>query len=85
MSETDTTATPPATPPVIEAALDEPRIVSETGPAARVAPIVAPVLGDPGLRLGRVKNSPNPRPCRQYKAWPISHSHALPPPKGRSI
>ena len=68
MSETDNTATPPATPPVIEAALDEPRIVSETGPAARVARIVAPVLGDLGYRLVRVKISTNQGPVVQIMA-----------------
>jgi Uncharacterized protein conserved in bacteria len=35
--------------------LDEVRIIEETGVAARVAAIVAPVLGDLGYRLVRVK------------------------------
>ncbi|APF38631.1 ribosome maturation factor RimP [Chelatococcus daeguensis] len=35
--------------------LDEARIIEETGVAARVAAIVAPVLGDLGYRLVRVK------------------------------
>lgn len=37
--------------------LDEPRLVTETGPAARVAAIVAPVLEGLGFRLVRVKIS----------------------------
>ncbi len=69
MSETDNTATPPAIQPaLIEAALDEPRIVSETGPAARVARIVAPVLADLGYRLVRVKISTNQGPVVQIMA-----------------
>ncbi|GGH34080.1 hypothetical protein GCM10007036_47220 [Alsobacter metallidurans] len=37
--------------------LDEPRLIHETGVAARVGTIVAPVLGDLGFRLVRVKIS----------------------------
>jgi ribosome maturation factor RimP len=37
--------------------LDEPRLVEETGQAARVAQLVAPALRDLGLRLVRVKIS----------------------------
>ena len=37
--------------------LEEPRLVSETGVAARVAQVTVPVLGDLGLRLVRVKIS----------------------------
>ena len=37
--------------------LAEPRLVTETGVAARVAQVAAPVLGDFGLRLVRVKIS----------------------------
>lgn len=48
MSENDIT---------VEPALDEPRLVTETGPAARVAAIVAPVLEGLGFRLVRVKIS----------------------------
>jgi ribosome maturation factor RimP len=39
----------------IDAALDEPRLVSETGVAARVAHLVEPVLAQLGFRLVRVK------------------------------
>lgn len=39
----------------IDAPLDEPRLVSETGVAARVAHIAAPVLAQLGFRLVRVK------------------------------
>jgi ribosome maturation factor RimP len=38
--------------------LDEPRLVTDTGVAARVALIAAPVLNDLGFRLVRVKISP---------------------------
>ena len=40
---------------IIEAPLDEPRLVNETGVCARVAAIVAPTLGGLGFRLVRVK------------------------------
>ena len=53
MSENDINADTVAT----EARLDEPRLVTETGPAARVAAIVAPVLEGLGFRLVRVKIS----------------------------
>jgi ribosome maturation factor RimP len=39
----------------IDAALDEPRLVSETGVAARVAHLAGPVLAQLGFRLVRVK------------------------------
>lgn len=39
----------------IDAALDEPRLVSETGVAARVAHLAEPVLAQLGFRLVRVK------------------------------
>jgi len=39
----------------IDAALDEPRLVSETGIAARVAHLVEPVLGQLGFRIVRVR------------------------------
>lgn len=39
----------------IDAPLDEPRLVTETGVCARVAAIVSPTLGGLGLRLVRVK------------------------------
>jgi ribosome maturation factor RimP len=39
----------------IDAALDEPRLVSETGVAARVAHVAEPVLAQLGYRLVRVK------------------------------
>jgi ribosome maturation factor RimP len=41
--------------PPIDAALDEPRLVSETGVAARVAHLAEPVLEQLGFRLVRVK------------------------------
>lgn len=50
MSETTIAAT-------IEASLDEPRLITETGPAARVAAIVEPVLAGLGFRLVRVRLS----------------------------
>ena len=43
--------------PVIESRVDEPRLVIETGQAARVAGIVGPVLEGLGFRLVRVKLS----------------------------
>ncbi len=39
----------------VEANIDEPRLVTETGSAARVAAVVAPALRDVGFRLVRVK------------------------------
>jgi ribosome maturation factor RimP len=50
MTETNVAAT-------IEASLDEPRLITETGPAARVAAIVEPVLNGLGFRLVRVRLS----------------------------
>lgn len=41
----------------IDSALDEPRLVTESGVAARVASIVGPTLADLGFRLVRVKIS----------------------------
>ena len=45
------------TAPHIDAPLDEPRLVSETGLAARIANIAAPTLSGLGFRLVRVKIS----------------------------
>lgn len=42
---------------VIESALDEPRLIAESGLAARVAAVVVPVLTELGFRLVRVKVS----------------------------
>jgi ribosome maturation factor RimP len=62
---TEADRTPPADQPAVTqpavdtAALDEPRLVTETGPAARVARIAAPILRDLGFRLVRVKISTN--------------------------
>ncbi|MCB4767465.1 ribosome maturation factor RimP [Ancylobacter sp. Lp-2] len=56
MSENDIKSDKVAAP-VFETRLDEPRLVTETGPAARVAGIVAPVLEGLGFRLVRVKIS----------------------------
>lgn len=47
----------PAADPVSDADLAEPRLVIETGLAARVASVVSPVLQDAGFRLVRVKIS----------------------------
>ncbi len=52
-------AAPAVAPVVIAADLDEPRLVVETGPAARVARVCAPALHDLGYRLVRVKISSN--------------------------
>ena len=41
----------------VSASLDEPRLNTETGVAARVANIIIPVLRDVGFRLVRVKIS----------------------------
>lgn len=41
----------------IDSSLDEPRLIAETGLAARLAAIAGPTLGDLGLRLVRVKVS----------------------------
>lgn len=59
MNEAEQTAN--ATGPGAEIAADlaEPRLVSETGPAARVARVAAPILNDLGYRLVRVKISTN--------------------------
>ena len=42
-------------PPTIDAPLDEPRLVAESGLAARVAHVASPVLAQLGFRLVRVK------------------------------
>lgn len=49
MSETQTSQPQPVA--------DEPRLITETGPAARVAAIIEPVLGGLGFRLVRVRLS----------------------------
>ncbi len=54
----------PTAPP----ALDEPRLFTETGPAARVAHAVSPALADLGLRLVRVKLSSGPNATVQIMA-----------------
>jgi ribosome maturation factor RimP len=46
-------ANPLLTP--VEASLDEPRLIAETGPAARVARVVEPLVKSLGFRLVRVK------------------------------
>jgi len=43
--------------PTFAAPLDEPRFTRETGPAARVAAIIDPILADLGYRLVRVRLS----------------------------
>lgn len=42
-------------PPAVEASLDEPRLVAETGVAARVAHLAEPVLAQLGFRLVRAR------------------------------
>ncbi|PZQ84758.1 MAG: ribosome maturation factor RimP [Ancylobacter novellus] len=51
-----------------EGRLDEPRLVTETGPAARVAGIVGPVLEGLGFRLVRVKITSGSPPTLQIMA-----------------
>ncbi|MGA0561900.1 ribosome maturation factor RimP [Ancylobacter sp. VNQ12] len=51
-----------------EGRLDEPRLVTETGPAARVAGIVGPVLEGLGFRLVRVKITGGSPPTLQIMA-----------------
>lgn len=57
LAEGEQTAFP--TGPAIDADIDEPRLMTETGPAARVARVAAPILRDLGYRLVRVKISTN--------------------------
>ncbi len=57
MADAEQTATPPVSD--IKADIDEPRLITETGPAARVARVAAPILRGLGLRLVRVKISTN--------------------------
>ncbi len=59
-----------AQPDAREAAspLDEPRLFTETGPAARVAHAVVPVLADLGLRLVRIKVASGPNATLQIMA-----------------
>jgi ribosome maturation factor RimP len=45
-------------PSPVDAALDEPRLVAETGVAARIAALAAPVLQQLGYRLVRVRLTP---------------------------
>jgi ribosome maturation factor RimP len=54
---TETIDTAMAGGPAIESALDEPRLVVESGLSARVAAVVVPVLAELGFRLVRVKIS----------------------------
>lgn len=57
-----------AAAPVVESPLDEPRLILESGLAARVARIVGPPLGDLGFRLVRVKISSGERGAMQIMA-----------------
>ncbi|MCK0206898.1 ribosome maturation factor RimP [Starkeya koreensis] len=66
MSEHDANTTPASSAP--EGRLDEPRLVTEAGPAARVAGIVGPVLEGLGFRLVRVKISGGSPPTLQIMA-----------------
>lgn len=54
--------------PAVAADLDEPRLVIETGVAARVARVVVPVLADLQLRLVRIKVSTGPDATLQIMA-----------------
>jgi ribosome maturation factor RimP len=45
-------------PVPIEASLDEPRLISEAGPAARVARVIEPIVKSLGFRLVRVRITP---------------------------
>ncbi|MDQ0301979.1 ribosome maturation factor RimP [Ancylobacter polymorphus] len=66
MSDTEAHAIDATTPP--EGRLDEPRLVIEAGPAARVAAIVGPVLQGLGFRLVRAKISGGSPPTLQIMA-----------------
>ncbi|QIB33934.1 ribosome maturation factor RimP [Ancylobacter pratisalsi] len=58
MSEQEAHAADAGVPAVsVESRLDEPRLVTESGPAARVAGIIGPVLQGLGFRLVRVRIS----------------------------
>ncbi|QFR34024.1 ribosome maturation factor RimP [Ancylobacter sp. TS-1] len=66
MSEHEAHATNASGTP--EGRLDEPRLVTESGPAARVAAIVGPVLEGLGFRLVRAKISGGSPPTLQIMA-----------------
>lgn len=68
MDEISTVDPTPAEPSAVANDLDEPRLVSETGVAARVARVVAPVLADLQLRLVRIKVSTGPDATLQIMA-----------------
>lgn len=57
LADAEQTATTPISD--IAADIDEPRLITETGPAARVARVATPILRDLGFRLVRVKISTN--------------------------
>lgn len=57
MADAEQTQMPPVSD--IAADIDEPRLMIETGPAARVARVASPILRDLGFRLVRVKISTN--------------------------
>lgn len=57
MADAEQTANTPVSD--ILADIDEPRLVTESGPAARVARVAGPILRDLGFRLVRVKISTN--------------------------
>ncbi|WP_245572723.1 ribosome maturation factor RimP [Lichenihabitans psoromatis] len=65
---TDPTYPAPGATALIEAPLDEPRLSTETGAAARVARAIEPVLADFALRLVRVKLSSGPDATLQIMA-----------------
>lgn len=57
MADAEQTAATPVSDIVSD--IDEPRLMTETGPAARVARVASPILRDLGFRLVRVKISTN--------------------------
>ncbi len=53
--------------------MDEPRLIVETGMAARVAAIVGPAIGDVGFRLVRVRiTGQNGCTCRSWRNGPTA-------------
>lgn len=59
LADAENAANTPGPGAEIAADLDEPRLIAESGPAARVARVAGPILRDLGLRLVRVKISTN--------------------------
>ncbi len=59
---------PVSATPVVDAALDEPRLMPDTGVSARVARMIEPVLADFALRLVRIKVTTGPDAALQVMA-----------------